>query len=134
MEQHDCQSRSIWHLERDRELYDLYCFSCILIIIIIIITFTQADRLVKIWYQNRHPSIGSGTTAKDQAQDDSNKTDSYSFIYIAHPRAVTGFSWRKTSKYMPRYVLSKKSSNWKINSVIQLRITLGFCILIIFLL
>lgn len=27
----------------------------------------------------------------------------YSFIYIAHPRAVTGFSWRKTSKYMPRY-------------------------------
>jgi hypothetical protein len=26
----------------------------------------------------------------------------YSYIYIAHPRAVTGFSWRKTSKYMPR--------------------------------
>lgn len=26
----------------------------------------------------------------------------YAFIYIAHPRAVTGFSWRKTSKYMPR--------------------------------
>ncbi|XP_033729309.1 dmX-like protein 2, partial [Pecten maximus] len=26
----------------------------------------------------------------------------YSFVYIAHPRAVTGFSWRKTSKYMPR--------------------------------
>ncbi|XP_041465630.1 LOW QUALITY PROTEIN: dmX-like protein 2 [Lytechinus variegatus] len=60
----------------------------------------KADRLVKIWYQNRHPSIGSGTN-KDQVQDDSNKSDSYSFIYIAHPRAVTGFSWRKTSKYMP---------------------------------
>ena len=27
---------------------------------------------------------------------------SYSFVYIAHPRAVTGFSWRATSKYMPR--------------------------------
>ena len=26
----------------------------------------------------------------------------YSFIYIAHPRAVTGFSWRKTSRYMPK--------------------------------
>ena len=28
----------------------------------------------------------------------------YSFVYIAHPTAVTGFSWRKTSKYMPRSV------------------------------
>ena len=27
----------------------------------------------------------------------------YAFVYIAHPRAVTGFSWRTTSKYMPRY-------------------------------
>ena len=26
----------------------------------------------------------------------------YSFVYIAHPRAVTGFSWRKTSKHMPK--------------------------------
>ena len=26
----------------------------------------------------------------------------YSFIYLAHPRSVTGISWRKTSKYMPR--------------------------------
>ncbi|XP_074603304.1 rabconnectin-3 alpha isoform X2 [Brevipalpus obovatus] len=26
----------------------------------------------------------------------------YSFIYIAHPRAITGISWRKTSKYLPR--------------------------------
>lgn len=26
----------------------------------------------------------------------------YSFVYIAHPRAVTGISWRKTSKYTPR--------------------------------
>ena len=27
----------------------------------------------------------------------------YAFVYIAHPRAVTGFSWRQTSKYMPKY-------------------------------
>ena len=26
----------------------------------------------------------------------------YSFVYISHPRAVTGLSWRLTSKYMPR--------------------------------
>uniref|UniRef100_A0A3Q3FPS4 Dmx like 1 n=1 Tax=Labrus bergylta TaxID=56723 RepID=A0A3Q3FPS4_9LABR len=26
----------------------------------------------------------------------------FSFIYLGHPRSVTGFSWRKTSKYMPR--------------------------------
>lgn len=30
--------------------------------------------------------------------------DSYSFVYVAHPRAVTHLSWRKTSKYMPKYV------------------------------
>lgn len=29
--------------------------------------------------------------------------DSYSFVYVAHPRAVTQLSWRKTSKYMPKY-------------------------------
>lgn len=27
----------------------------------------------------------------------------FSFIYLAHPRTVTGFSWRKTSKYMAKY-------------------------------
>ncbi|CAI9567942.1 unnamed protein product, partial [Staurois parvus] len=26
----------------------------------------------------------------------------FSFIYLAHPRAVNGFSWRKTSKFMLR--------------------------------
>jgi hypothetical protein len=29
----------------------------------------------------------------------------YGFVYIAHPRAVTNLSWRKTSKYMPKWVL-----------------------------
>ena len=28
----------------------------------------------------------------------------YSFVYIAHPRAVTGFVWRNTSPFMPRFV------------------------------
>ena len=26
----------------------------------------------------------------------------YGFVYVAHPRAVTHLSWRKTSKYMPK--------------------------------
>lgn len=26
----------------------------------------------------------------------------YNFVYVAHPRAVTHISWRKTSKYMPK--------------------------------
>jgi len=26
----------------------------------------------------------------------------YGFVYIAHPRAVTQLTWRKTSKYMPK--------------------------------
>lgn len=29
----------------------------------------------------------------------------YNFVYISHPRAVTQLSWRKTSKYMPKWVL-----------------------------
>lgn len=27
----------------------------------------------------------------------------FAFVYLAHPRAVTGFSWRNISKYMPRF-------------------------------
>lgn len=33
----------------------------------------------------------------------------FSFVYLAHPRAVTGFSWRNTSKYMPRLESSHKT-------------------------
>ena len=63
-------------------------------------TAGKHDRLVRVWYQNqqlllpsqglepRHISAGAGVN--------------YSFIYVAHPRPVTGFSWRATSRYMPR--------------------------------
>ncbi|XP_078252424.1 dmX-like protein 1 isoform X2 [Rhinoraja longicauda] len=37
-------------------------------------------------------------TPMDKEEDDID----FSFVYLAHPRAVTGFSWRKTSKYLPR--------------------------------
>ncbi|XP_063539585.1 dmX-like protein 2 [Cydia strobilella] len=52
------------------------------------------DRLVKIWYQNKVLIHAQG----EHASSDLN----YTFIYVAHPRAVTHLSWRKTSKYMPK--------------------------------
>ncbi|XP_032514293.2 dmX-like protein 2 isoform X1 [Danaus plexippus] len=52
------------------------------------------DRLVKIWYQNK---------VLVQAQGEHSSPElNYTFIYVAHPRAVTHLSWRKTSKYMPK--------------------------------
>ncbi|XP_053611658.1 dmX-like protein 2 isoform X3 [Plodia interpunctella] len=52
------------------------------------------DRLVKIWYQNK---------VLVQAHMEHSPTElNYTFIYVAHPRAVTHLSWRKTSKYMPK--------------------------------
>ncbi|PIK56051.1 putative dmX-like protein 2 [Apostichopus japonicus] len=52
----------------------------------------------KIWYRVQSPQtkVGKVNGVIDP------KGESYSFIYLAHPRAVTGFSWRKTSKYLPR--------------------------------
>nr|XP_022328939.1 dmX-like protein 2 isoform X8 [Crassostrea virginica] len=58
------------------------------------------DRLVKIWYEdrkNQYPLMRADSVVSPKKEE-----QHYSFIYIAHPRAVTGFSWRKTSKYMPR--------------------------------
>ncbi|XP_013140314.1 PREDICTED: dmX-like protein 2 [Papilio polytes] len=52
------------------------------------------DRLVKIWHQNK---------VLVQAHGEHSGTElNYTFIYVAHPRAVTHLSWRKTSKYMPK--------------------------------
>ncbi|XP_043473124.1 dmX-like protein 2 isoform X3 [Leptopilina heterotoma] len=57
------------------------------------------DRLVKIWFENKQlfPS-----KSIDQSSFNLPINDSYSFVYVAHPRAVTHISWRKTSKYMPK--------------------------------
>ncbi|XP_068239086.1 dmX-like protein 2 isoform X2 [Palaemon carinicauda] len=66
-------------------------------------TAAANDRLVKIWYDNKHvlaptrPSDGSGT-----ASDCTRSSVSYSYIYLPHPSAVKGFTWRATSKYMPK--------------------------------
>ncbi|XP_049821296.1 dmX-like protein 2 isoform X4 [Aethina tumida] len=58
-------------------------------------TCGENDRLVKIWYENKHFIFTS--KSHDGAVD-----LEYGFVYIAHPRAVTHLSWRTTSKYMPK--------------------------------
>ncbi|XP_018562526.1 dmX-like protein 2 isoform X2 [Anoplophora glabripennis] len=58
-------------------------------------TCGENDRLVKIWYENKHFLFTSKST-------DGPLELEYGFVYIAHPRAVTHLSWRTTSKYMPK--------------------------------
>jgi len=61
-------------------------------------TAGRNDRLVRIWYQNQQLLLPNQSV--DLAV--SSESVTYSFIYVAHPRPVTGFSWRDTSRYMPR--------------------------------
>ncbi|XP_055842018.1 dmX-like protein 2 isoform X1 [Episyrphus balteatus] len=67
-------------------------------------TSGRNDRLVKIWYENKH--VLFPTKSFDASQFRSGTFDdtdlNYTYVYIAHPRAVTNISWRKTSKYMPK--------------------------------
>lgn len=87
----------------------------------------KSDRLVKIWYESAaknnylHPAHSShhpvhhsqhnheeGNHSTHNPLQNQQSTShplseiAFSFVYIAHPRAVTGISWRKTSKYTPR--------------------------------
>uniref|UniRef100_T1IMB2 RAVE complex protein Rav1 C-terminal domain-containing protein n=1 Tax=Strigamia maritima TaxID=126957 RepID=T1IMB2_STRMM len=61
----------------------------------------KTDRLVKIWYESKSVNF-PGKSLESQCSTVNMDDVSFTFIYIAHPRAVTGLSWRKTSKYMPR--------------------------------
>ncbi|XP_075692421.1 dmX-like protein 1 isoform X2 [Rhinoderma darwinii] len=65
------------------------------------VTAGKDDCLVKIWYNTEswHTAVSSPVTTPEK--EGQGEVD-FSFIYLAHPRAVTGFSWRKTSKFMPR--------------------------------
>ncbi|XP_066592575.1 dmX-like protein 2 [Prorops nasuta] len=58
------------------------------------------DRLVKIWFETKQffPTRSIDHSTFNQLMPG----DNYSFVYVAHPRAVTHLSWRKTSKYMPK--------------------------------
>jgi hypothetical protein len=49
-----------------------------------------------VWFLVLFPS-----KSVDQSMSTINEIN-YGFVYIAHPRAVTNLSWRKTSKYMPK--------------------------------
>ncbi|XP_032873372.1 dmX-like protein 1 isoform X3 [Amblyraja radiata] len=63
-------------------------------------TAGKDDCLVKVWYNSSswQSAMMTPITPMDKEEDDID----FSFVYLAHPRAVTGFSWRKTSKYLPR--------------------------------
>ncbi|KAB7507520.1 DmX-like protein 1, partial [Armadillidium nasatum] len=64
-------------------------------------TCSSNDRLVKIWYDNK--LILSPSFVQDcSSADFSRSSVSYGYVYLPHPSAVTGFSWRSTSKYMPK--------------------------------
>ncbi|KAM7015034.1 dmX-like protein 2 isoform 4-T4 [Tautogolabrus adspersus] len=62
-------------------------------------TVGKDDCLLKVWY----PTTGwrSAVVVQDP-YDKKSPLVHFSFVYLAHPRSVTGMSWRKTSKYMPK--------------------------------
>ncbi|XP_034719332.1 dmX-like protein 2 isoform X5 [Etheostoma cragini] len=62
-------------------------------------TVGKDDCLLKVWY----PTTGwrSAVVVHDPP-DKKPLPVHFSFVYLAHPRSVTGVSWRKTSKYMPK--------------------------------
>uniref|UniRef100_A0A8D0FI42 Dmx like 1 n=1 Tax=Strix occidentalis caurina TaxID=311401 RepID=A0A8D0FI42_STROC len=62
--------------------------------------FPQDDCLVKVWYST--DSWRSAITPPGASTEKQAKEVDYSFVYLAHPRSVNAFSWRKTSKFMPR--------------------------------
>ncbi|KAK6643958.1 hypothetical protein RUM43_000223 [Polyplax serrata] len=67
------------------------------------------DRLVKIWFENKHllfptKSVDQSAVSQISIHSLHSSDINFSFIYIAHPRAVTHLSWRETSKYMPKSV------------------------------
>ncbi|KAL7980052.1 hypothetical protein Chor_001320 [Crotalus horridus] len=60
------------------------------------------DCLLKVWY----PMMGWKSSLRPQEGDETKKISAsihFAFVYLSHPRAVTGVSWRHTSKFMPRF-------------------------------
>uniref|UniRef100_A0A667GEJ4 Dmx like 1 n=1 Tax=Lynx canadensis TaxID=61383 RepID=A0A667GEJ4_LYNCA len=64
-------------------------------------TAGKDDCLLKVWYNVENWRTAVTSPDKSSEKQSQGEMD-FSFIYLAHPRAVNGFSWRKTSKYMPR--------------------------------
>ncbi|XP_054630214.1 dmX-like protein 1 isoform X1 [Dunckerocampus dactyliophorus] len=66
-------------------------------------TAGQDDCLVKVWYNTSKWKSGIFRLfTPPESSVDFQGDLAFSFVYLAHPRSVIGFSWRKTSKYMPR--------------------------------
>ncbi|XP_057272660.1 dmX-like protein 1 [Pezoporus wallicus] len=63
-------------------------------------TAGKDDCLVKVWYNT--DSWRSAITPPGASPEKQEKEVDFSFVYLAHPRSVNAFSWRKTSKFMPR--------------------------------
>ncbi|XP_068279898.1 dmX-like protein 1 isoform X8 [Nyctibius grandis] len=63
-------------------------------------TAGKDDCLVKVWYNA--DSWRSAVTPPGESPENQAKEVNFSFVYLAHPRSVNAFSWRKTSKFMPR--------------------------------
>ncbi|NWR38283.1 DMXL1 protein, partial [Tachuris rubrigastra] len=63
-------------------------------------TAGKDDCLVKVWYNTE--SWQSAITPPGANPENQAKEIDFSFVYLAHPRSVNAFSWRKTSKFMPR--------------------------------
>ncbi|KAJ3593834.1 hypothetical protein NHX12_006168 [Muraenolepis orangiensis] len=62
-------------------------------------TVGKDDCLLKVWYAStgwRSAVVGHDLVDKKAPPVH------FSFVYLAHPRSLTGMSWRKTSKYMPK--------------------------------
>ncbi|XP_036264757.1 dmX-like protein 1 isoform X3 [Pipistrellus kuhlii] len=64
-------------------------------------TTGKDDCLLKVWYNVENWRTTVSSPDKSSEKQSQGEID-FSFVYLAHPRAVNGFSWRKTSKYMPR--------------------------------
>ncbi|XP_054997037.1 dmX-like protein 1 isoform X3 [Sorex araneus] len=64
-------------------------------------TAGKDDCLLKVWYNVEN--WRTAVTSPDRSSEIQSQGEiDFSFVYLAHPRAVNGFSWRKISKYMPR--------------------------------
>uniref|UniRef100_H1A4L6 Dmx like 1 n=1 Tax=Taeniopygia guttata TaxID=59729 RepID=H1A4L6_TAEGU len=63
-------------------------------------TAGKDDCLVKVWYNAE--SWRSAVSPPGASPENQAKELDFSFVYLAHPRSVNSFSWRKTSKFMPR--------------------------------
>uniref|UniRef100_A0A8D2LJR4 Dmx like 1 n=1 Tax=Varanus komodoensis TaxID=61221 RepID=A0A8D2LJR4_VARKO len=63
-------------------------------------TAGKDDCLVKVWYNT--DSWKSAVGSQIATPETTSQEVGFSFIYLVHPRSVNGFSWRKTSNYMPR--------------------------------